>query len=123
MLCRATTHAAVTVRLINLHYPYFRRAIIQLQVSVFVTIISTTFTDRLVSYRSPSCDCFLLQLSESINSMFQWYKDSRVCYFYLSDLGPSDDIAACLGNCRWIRRGWTLQELIAPDQILFFDRE
>ncbi|KAK6836580.1 heterokaryon incompatibility protein-domain-containing protein [Apiospora arundinis] len=63
------------------------------------------------------------ELSESINSMFRWYKDSRVCYVYLSDLSPSADIRASLGSCRWTRRGWTLQELIAPARILFFDQE
>src|ERR1700761_3283791 len=32
------------------------------------------------------------ELSEAINSMFQWYKNAEVCYVYLSDVGrsPSD---------------------------------
>jgi hypothetical protein len=25
-----------------------------------------------------------------------------------------------LAGCRWFRRGWTLQELIAPKQLVFF---
>jgi hypothetical protein len=28
------------------------------------------------------------ELSESINSMFRWYKNSSVCYAYLSDISP-----------------------------------
>ncbi|KAK6858409.1 heterokaryon incompatibility protein-domain-containing protein [Apiospora arundinis] len=63
------------------------------------------------------------ELSESINSMFQWYKDSRVCYVYLSDLSTMAGITTSLGTCRWNRRGWTLQELIAPRRVEFFDHE
>ncbi|KAI0879990.1 HET-domain-containing protein [Annulohypoxylon maeteangense] len=28
-----------------------------------------------------------------------------------------------LGNCKWFSRGWTLQELIAPSRINFYDKE
>src|ERR1700749_1035382 len=30
------------------------------------------------------------ELSESINSMFQWYKNAKVCYALLSDLVPGN---------------------------------
>jgi hypothetical protein len=83
------------------------------------------------------------ELSEAINSMFAWYEASAICYVYL------DDCNLCLGShhsprsfakqlehwpyvshctiaqiqqCRWLTRGWTLQELIAPRQVAFFDR-
>ncbi|KAH8648651.1 hypothetical protein BX600DRAFT_530428 [Xylariales sp. PMI_506] len=39
------------------------------------------------------------ELSEAINSMYQWYQNAAVCYF---------------------SRGWTLQELIAPHDVEFF---
>ncbi|KAH6871396.1 heterokaryon incompatibility protein-domain-containing protein [Thelonectria olida] len=62
------------------------------------------------------------ELTEAINSMFKWYKDSVVCYVYLSDLAPSTDISTALKGCRWFTRGWTLQELIAPNNVNFLDQ-
>ena len=63
------------------------------------------------------------ELSESINSMYLWYKKSRICYAYLADV-PSDVNAegweSALAASRWFRRGWTLQELIAPPDLRFF---
>ncbi|KAM5367595.1 hypothetical protein ACJZ2D_009963 [Fusarium nematophilum] len=61
--------------------------------------------------------CSSAELSEAINSMFQWYQRAKVCYAFLSDL---DDISM-LGACRWFSRGWTLQELIAPKVMEFFN--
>ncbi|KAI0512989.1 heterokaryon incompatibility protein-domain-containing protein [Xylaria bambusicola] len=58
------------------------------------------------------------ELSEAINSMFDWYRLSAVCFTYLSDL-PASSILVC----RWFTRGWTLQELLAPDILEFYDRE
>jgi hypothetical protein len=64
------------------------------------------------------------ELSEAINSMFQWYARSVVCYIYLSDLKPDDDDSPDrLDKCRWFTRGWTLQELIAPRRVEFYDKE
>ncbi|KAK3997853.1 heterokaryon incompatibility protein-domain-containing protein [Cladorrhinum sp. PSN332] len=59
------------------------------------------------------------ELQEAINSMFNWYLESMVCYAYLSDVPPTpgSDIAVS----RWFTRGWTLQELLAPNHITFFD--
>jgi len=62
------------------------------------------------------------ELTEAINSMYRWYQRSVICYAYLSDLSPSDSLDAALPSCRWFTRGWTLQELIAPSKIRFFDR-
>ncbi|KAI8724279.1 HET domain-containing protein [Fusarium sp. LHS14.1] len=60
------------------------------------------------------------ELSEAINSMYKWYGDSTICYAYLSDVHPvSDDDA--FSESRWFKRGWTLQELLAPGCIKFFD--
>ncbi|KAI3342884.1 heterokaryon incompatibility protein-domain-containing protein [Ustulina deusta] len=69
------------------------------------------------------------ELSEAINSMFRWYKESAVCFAYLRDLLPDllDDGSSSfdqdLAECAWFRRGWTLQELIAPRALEFFDRD
>jgi hypothetical protein len=60
------------------------------------------------------------ELSESINSMYQWYKSAHTCYVYLEDLNPQtweEDFEAA----RWWTRGWTLQELIAPLLVDFYD--
>ncbi len=57
------------------------------------------------------------ELSEAINSMFNWYRNSDVCYAYLSDLPEVG-----FGDSRWFTRGWTLQEMIAPANLKFYDR-
>jgi hypothetical protein len=59
------------------------------------------------------------ELTEAINSMFKWYQRAVVCFVYLKDLDPERD---SLQNCNWFRRGWTLQELLAPRHIYFFDK-
>ena len=57
------------------------------------------------------------ELSEAINSMYRWYQEAEVCYAYLADV-PSKKAFA---DSRWFTRGWTLQELIAPSNVIFFD--
>jgi heterokaryon incompatibility protein (HET) len=57
------------------------------------------------------------ELSEAINSMFKWYRNSTICYAYLCDLPEFD-----LEESRWFTRGWTLQEMIAPKELWFYDR-
>ncbi|KAK0644217.1 heterokaryon incompatibility protein-domain-containing protein [Cercophora newfieldiana] len=61
------------------------------------------------------------ELSEAINSMFYWYQQADVCYVYLSDLDPEATLSSDLRHCRWFTRGWTLQELIAPRNVRFYD--
>ncbi|KAK0621927.1 cytochrome P450 [Bombardia bombarda] len=63
------------------------------------------------------------ELSEAINSMFSYYQDAEVCYVYLSDLLDSSGsgIRLNLSRCRWFTRGWTLQELVAPRMIIFYN--
>ena len=72
------------------------------------------------------------ELSEAINSMFRYYTLSLVCYVYLRDM-PETDPSELFGevgdpkaannphfaNHRWHKRGWTLQELIAPRVVHF----
>ncbi|KAK3325114.1 hypothetical protein B0H66DRAFT_547408 [Apodospora peruviana] len=56
--------------------------------------------------------------------MFRWYEKAAVCYVFLADLAPGDDLGSALPKCRWFTRGWTLQELIAPqNEVLFYDGE
>lgn len=62
------------------------------------------------------------ELSEAINSMFKWYAEAAVCYAHIADFDSSNGIGG-LGACRWFRRGWTLQELIAPSRVEFYDRQ
>lgn len=87
------------------------------------------------------------ELSEAINSMFHWYARSDSCYAYLSDVcdndyerikeimdesswirdtssfsSPLENYEGCeFISSRWFRRGWTLQELLAPSKVCFFD--
>ncbi|RSL72333.1 hypothetical protein CEP54_000850 [Fusarium duplospermum] len=61
------------------------------------------------------------ELSEAINSMFRWYKGAKRCYAYLSDYRQTT-IDRRFANCRWFTRGWTLQELIAPASLTFYNR-
>lgn len=59
------------------------------------------------------------ELFEAINSMYQWYTDSQVCFGYLADVVTQEDIP----KSRWFTRGWTLQELLAPAHMIFFNKE
>jgi hypothetical protein len=108
------------------------------------------------------------ELSEAINSMFNWYKEAQVCYAYLSDVlyypqlsgvslegwevedfadgvggdgegeenstsedgevdeeegeeGGGADEYSSFRSSNWFTRGWTLQELLAPSELVFFD--
>lgn len=54
------------------------------------------------------------ELSEAINSMYQWYHKAEKCYAYLVDLESSPERQQNLTTCHWFTRRWTLQELIAP---------
>ncbi|KAL8792184.1 MAG: hypothetical protein Q9195_005206 [Heterodermia aff. obscurata] len=65
------------------------------------------------------------ELSEAINSMFNWYRNAAVCYVYLADVRWD---ASNLADSRkgfwksvWFKRGWTLQELLAPSILCFVD--
>ncbi|KAI6019532.1 hypothetical protein PISMIDRAFT_121469, partial [Pisolithus microcarpus 441] len=69
------------------------------------------------------------ELSEAINSMYRWYQNARVCYAYLHDVGEStfptqqdDKFGKSNGWPEWFVRGWTLQELIAPEEVKFFNK-
>lgn len=59
------------------------------------------------------------ELGEAINSMFRWYKRARVCYAFLCDVDQKEP--SSFESSSWFRRGWTLQELLAPDDQTFYD--
>jgi hypothetical protein len=61
-------------------------------------------------------------LTESINSMFNWYREAAVCYVFLEDFPANFEIGDRLYKCRWFTRGWTLQELLAPECVEFYDQ-
>lgn len=72
------------------------------------------------------------ELSEAINSMFRWYQRAVLCYVFLDDLDGFSrkwaegkdmvNLQASMKHCRWFTRSWTLQELIAPEYIKFFNK-
>jgi hypothetical protein len=71
-------------------------------------------------------------LSYAINSMFRWYQGATKSYAYLSDVrsnnvhetGPSlGYLEPAYRQSRWFTRAWTLQELLAPSNVEFFDCE
>ncbi len=58
--------------------------------------------------------------------MFRWYQRAKICYAYLSDVFRARreaDTMASLAQSRWFTRGWTLQELVAPCEVIFFSAE
>lgn len=68
------------------------------------------------------------ELSEAINSMYRFYADAVVCYAFLADVLPDDHELVSFWNhtlyaSRWFTRGWTLQELLAPSQVQFFNQD
>ncbi|OHF01196.1 HET domain-containing protein [Colletotrichum orchidophilum] len=66
------------------------------------------------------------ELSEAINSMYEWYMKSEICYTYLSGVPSTVDPVKTDGvfaSCRWFTRGWTLQELLAPAEMVFYSED
>ncbi|THU94492.1 HET-domain-containing protein [Dendrothele bispora CBS 962.96] len=64
------------------------------------------------------------ELSEAINSMYQYYLDAAVCYVFLSDVRKNEnprEVGSTFRRSRWFSRGWTLQELLAPTYVVFLD--
>ncbi|KAL5371063.1 hypothetical protein DPSP01_014517 [Paraphaeosphaeria sporulosa] len=73
------------------------------------------------------------ELSFAIQSIFRWYQNATKCYVYLSDVSTKErkleDMLTQLSwesafkSSRWFTRGWTLQELLAPNIVEFFAQE
>ena len=60
------------------------------------------------------------ELSEAINSMYAWYEGARVCFAFLGDISVHEPRK--FRKSRWFTRGWTLQELLAPKTVVFYDK-
>ncbi|KAK5701676.1 hypothetical protein LTR97_004494 [Elasticomyces elasticus] len=73
------------------------------------------------------------QVSEAVISMFQWYRRATHCYALLTDVSATKhDVTdsssgqpweSAFRNSRWFKRGWTLQELLAPPSVEFFSAD
>ena len=61
-------------------------------------------------------------LQESVNSMFIWYRYSALTIIYLSDVPPSSK-PGVLAESAWNTRGWTVQESLAPEFVLFYQHD
>lgn len=61
---------------------------------------------------------------EAINAMFRWYAATGVCYAYLDgvDSRELNHSHETFRTARWFTRGWTLQELLAPTNLIFVDQ-
>ncbi|KAF5870429.1 putative nb-arc and ankyrin domain protein [Botrytis fragariae] len=73
-----------------------------------------------------------VERKEAINSMFRWYQDASLCCVYLEHVSaewmPSrhnceKSSEAQMRRSRWLTRGWTVLELLAPPVVHFFTRE
>ncbi|TAQ90762.1 hypothetical protein B7494_g955, partial [Chlorociboria aeruginascens] len=73
-----------------------------------------------------------VELAEAINSMFRWYQGATKCYVYLPDVSrlrfdpvdkSNEPWQSTFRQSEWFRRGWTLQELVAPASVDFFSKE
>ncbi|KAL9602400.1 MAG: hypothetical protein Q9219_001823 [cf. Caloplaca sp. 3 TL-2023] len=64
------------------------------------------------------------QISQALTSMYQWYQEAQICYTYLPDVVKSNNqqqLDEAFRKSEWFTRGWTLQELLAPRNLHFFD--
>ena len=68
------------------------------------------------------------ELSEAINSMFHWYQEATTCYVYMDTVPSANGHGEmhraqfqAFQHSEWFLRGWTLQELLAPEHVIFLD--
>lgn len=59
----------------------------------------------------------MAELSEAIHAMFKWYAHAHLCIVHLAASSSLADFE----REPWFKRGWTLQELLAPRRIKFYD--
>ena len=59
------------------------------------------------------------ELQEAIGSMFSWYQRSALTVVHLNDVSATGSLI----SSEWFKRGWTLQELLAPRSLLFFTQD
>ncbi|KAK7439990.1 hypothetical protein VKT23_017243 [Stygiomarasmius scandens] len=65
-------------------------------------------------------------VAANITSMHAYYQNAEICYAYLADIKEREDMFGDrdLWGFRtgWFGRGWTLQELLAPRTVVFFNK-
>ncbi|KIJ10211.1 hypothetical protein PAXINDRAFT_86399, partial [Paxillus involutus ATCC 200175] len=59
------------------------------------------------------------ELEEAIRSMYRWYRGSSVCIAHLAKSSSTTEFSVE----PWFTRGWTLQELLAPERIRFYGKD
>lgn len=78
-----------------------------------------------------------VELSKAITCMYRWYQNAQVCYVYLADVSITQSECGVVTDprlinrqwestfrkSRWFTRGWTLQELLAPKEVVFYSQE
>ncbi|KAK4495999.1 hypothetical protein PRZ48_013267 [Zasmidium cellare] len=62
------------------------------------------------------------ELTEAINSMFRWYSAAAVCLAWMADVDNAHDHQG-FKSSGWFKRGWTLQELLAPSLVVFLSKD
>ncbi|KAJ4299591.1 hypothetical protein N0V90_004837 [Kalmusia sp. IMI 367209] len=73
------------------------------------------------------------ELARAVRSMYRWYEQAATCIVYLSDFSSTSSFGISftykdlvfkkvLQSPKWFTRGWTLQELVAPHELLFYDK-
>jgi len=63
-----------------------------------------------------------VEIQQSVNSMFVWYRQSALTIVYLSDVPPLSKPGA-LARSAWNTRGWTLGEFLAAKFVLFYQKD
>ena len=63
-----------------------------------------------------------VEVQRAVTSMFVWYRRSALTIVYLSDVPPSSKSGA-LAKSVWNTRGWTVQEFLAPNIVLFYQND
>lgn len=66
------------------------------------------------------------ELSEAIRSMYSWYASASICFAHLPDVPSHDrihDPGSAFRRSIYFKRGWTLQELIAPRRVIFLSSD
>ncbi|KAL4071175.1 hypothetical protein V8B97DRAFT_1964775 [Scleroderma yunnanense] len=69
------------------------------------------------------------EVAEANNATYRWFENSSMCYVYLNNVsGPSlptardnEKYSVSNGWPKWFSRGWTVQEMIAPSNVQFFN--
>jgi hypothetical protein len=86
----------------------------------FLALVARNYSEQGWVWVDSSCidKSSSAELSESIVSMFRWYQEATVCIAHLSDVTNKEDFR----KARWFTRGWTLQELLAPKDVIFYNQ-